>query len=119
MWSDRAQFGFAETETVMITAVVTFKIPQGTTRAQWLEHIKSISMRFQDVPVLIRKQFLYSDEGIAGGVYLWETREAAEALYAGAWRENLRKIADADPDIAWYDTQIAVDNESHEIRIAA
>ena len=103
----------------MITAVVTFKIPPGTTRAQWLEHIKSISTRFQNVPGLIRKQFLYSDEGIAGGVYLWETREAAEALYAGAWRENLRKIADADPDIAWYDTQIVVDNERQEIEVAA
>jgi hypothetical protein len=103
----------------MITAVVTFKIPPGTTRAQWLEHIKQVATRFQDVPGLIRKQFLFSEAGIAGGVYLWETREAAEACYRGPWRDNVRKIAGADPDIAWFDTQIVVDNESQEIRIAA
>jgi hypothetical protein len=103
----------------MITAIVTFKIPPGTTREQWLEHIKGVSARFQNIPGLIRKQFLYSDNGIAGGVYLWETRAAAEACYQGPWRENVRKIAGSDPDIAWFDTQIVVDNESHEIKIAA
>ena len=102
----------------MITAVVTFKIPPGTTRAQWLAHIKQVAARFQDVPGLIRKQFLFSEAGTAGGVYLWETREAAEAALP-PWRDNVRKIAGADPDIAWFDTQIVVDNESHEMRIAA
>jgi hypothetical protein len=54
----------------MITAIVTFKLPPGITRAQWLENIKVASARFQNVPGLIRKQFLYSDKGIGGGVYL-------------------------------------------------
>jgi Putative mono-oxygenase ydhR len=103
----------------MITAVVTFKLPPGTTREQWLERITQVAARFQNVPGLIRKQFLYSDEGLAGGVYLWETREAAEALYAGPWRDNLRNLTGADPDIAWFDTQIVVDNESREIKVAA
>jgi hypothetical protein len=103
----------------MITAVVTFKIPRGTTREQWMENIKPIATRFQSVPGLIRKQFLYSDDGIAGGVYLWETREAAEACYRGPWLDNVRKISGADPDIAWFDTPIVVDNASRKIEIAA
>ena len=61
----------------MITAVVTIKLPEGLTRAQWLENTKAIAARFQTIPGLIRKQFLYSDRGVGGGVYLWETREAA------------------------------------------
>lgn len=88
----------------MITAVVTFRIPHGMTRDQWLEQIKPVSARFQNIPGLIRKQFLYSDKGIGGGVYLWETREAAEACYRGPRRDNVRKIVGADPDIAWFDT---------------
>ena len=37
----------------MITAVVTFKLPQGMTREKWLEHIKPVSARFQNIPGLI------------------------------------------------------------------
>ena len=104
----------------MITAVVTFKLPEGTTREQWLETIKAASTRFQSVPGLIRKQFLYDDKGIGGGVYLWETREAAEACYRGPWREAVRKTAGGnEPNIAWFDTPIVVDNESHQIKTGA
>lgn len=103
----------------MITAVVTFKIPDGVTREQWMQQTRAVATRFQDIPGLIRKNFLYSDKGLAGGVYLWETREAAEACYRGPWRDNIRNIAGVDPDIAWFDTEVVVDNESHQIKTAA
>lgn len=104
----------------MITAVVTFKLPPGVTRDRWLEDMKAVSLRYQNVPGLIRKQFLYNERGIGGGVYLWETREAAEACYRGPWRENVRKSSGGnEPDIAWFDTQIVVDNESRQIKIEA
>ena len=73
----------------MITAVVTFKLPPGLTREQWQGHIEQVSTRFQNVPGLIRKQFLYDDKGVGGGVYLWETREAAKACYyKSPWGES-------------------------------
>jgi len=104
----------------MITAVVTFKIPPGTTRAQWQEQMKQASTRFQNMPGLIRKQFLYDeDKGIGGGVYLWQTRAAGEACYAGPWRDNVRKIAVGEPNIAWFETPVVVDNEQHQIKTAA
>jgi len=104
----------------MITAVVTFKVPKEMTREKALETFKAASARFQNVPGLIRKQFLYSgDKSIAGGVYLWETRAAAEACYRGPWKENIRKVAIAEPDIAWFDTPVVVDNETHQIKTAA
>jgi hypothetical protein len=103
----------------MITTVVTFKIPQDMTREKMLEHNKIAITRYRNVPGLIQKQFLYSDKGIAGGVYLWESREAAEACYRGPWRDNVRKIAIGDPDIAWFDTQVVVDNESHAVKSGA
>jgi hypothetical protein len=103
----------------MITAVVTFKLPPGMTKEKWLEHIKPVSARFQNIPGLIRKQFLFNADGTGGGVYLWETREAAEACYSGPWKENIRKIAHSEPHIAWYESQIIVDNESKQIKVAA
>ena len=42
--------------------------------------------KYRDVPGLIRKYYLLSEDGgTAGGVYLWETREAAEAMYNREW----------------------------------
>ncbi|MEJ2376476.1 MAG: YdhR family protein [Pseudolabrys sp.] len=103
----------------MMTAVVTIKLPAGLTREQWLENTKKIAARFQNIPGLIRKQFLYSDRGVGGGVYLWETREAAEACYRGSWRDNIRNMFGVEPEITWFESPVVVDNESHEIKIAA
>ena len=103
----------------MITAVVTIKLPAGLTRAQWLENTQRIAERYRAIPGLIRKQFLYSEEGVGGGVYLWESREAAEACYRGPWRDNIRAMFGAEPEIRWFESPVVVDNEAHAIRIAS
>jgi hypothetical protein len=107
-------------ETAMITAVVTFKLPPEMSRGKWQENIKQVSTRFQNIPGLIRKQFLYSDKGIGGGVYLWETREAAENCYfKSPWGESVRRVSGGnEPEIAWFETRVVVDNESHQIKTA-
>jgi hypothetical protein len=107
-------------EIAMITAVVKFRLQPEMSRDKWQEHIKQVSARFQNVPGLISKQFLYNDEGIGGGVYLWETREAAEnCYYKSPWGENVRKASGGnEPEIAWFETGVVVDNESRQIKIA-
>jgi hypothetical protein len=51
-------------------------------------------------------------------VYLWETREAAEnCYYKSPWAENVRKASGGnEPEIAWFETGVVVDNESHQIK---
>jgi hypothetical protein len=104
----------------MITAVVTFKLPPEMSREKWQENIKQVSTRFQNVPGLIRKQFLYNDKGIGGGVHLWETREAAENCYfKSPWGESVRKASGGnEPEIAWFETGVVVDNENRQIKTA-
>jgi hypothetical protein len=51
----------------------------------------------RDVPGLIRKQLIYAEDGWAGGVYLWQTRAAAEAFYAGPWLAGIRERYGMDP----------------------
>jgi hypothetical protein len=106
-------------EIAMITAVVTFKLPPGMTKEKWLEHNKSVSAMFQRIPGLIRKQFLYNADGTGGGVYLWESRAAAEACYRGPWKDNVAKIAASEPQIAWFETGVVVDNETQKVKVAA
>ena len=52
-------------------------------------------------------------------MYLWETRAAADACYQGPWKESIRKVAVTDPDIAWFDTPVVVDNETRQVKTAA
>ena len=64
----------------MITAVVTFKLPPEMTREKWREHNKSVSPRFQKIPGLIRKQFLYDGKGTGGHVSVGESRGGGSLL---------------------------------------
>jgi hypothetical protein len=54
-------------------------------------HFRRIAPGFREVPGLIRKQFIYAEDGWAGGIYLWETREEAEAFYTGPWLDGIRE----------------------------
>jgi hypothetical protein len=104
----------------MITAIVTAKLPPGFTSQIYAEHAARIAERFQDIPGLIRKQFLFNpEEGLAGGVYLWETREFAEACYRGVWRENFMNAFGVEPQIRFFESPVVVDNESRVIKTAA
>lgn len=103
----------------MITAIVKFKAPHGATREKIFENMKAAAPRFEDMPGLIRKNFLFDEKrGVGGGVYTWENREAAEAVYAegGPWREAIRTLYGVDPEITIYETPVIVDNEVGEIR---
>jgi hypothetical protein len=102
----------------MITAIVTFGLPEGMSREKWLSLIEPAAARFQNIPGLIRKQFLFG-EGQGGGVYLWENWAAAETCYNGPWRESIQRVATTPPQIVYFDTQVVVDNERGDIRVAA
>ncbi len=106
----------------MVTAIVRFNVNEGASREEVFESIASAAGRFEGMPELIRKNFLYDGErGIRGGVYTWKTLEAAEKVYAegGSWRENIRNLCGADPDIEIFETPVIVDNEQGSIKSAA
>ena len=105
----------------MITAIVQFQVSGDTTKEQIFENMGKVAPKFENMPGLIRKNFLFDgDRGVGGGVYTWETREAAEAVNAegGPWREAIRTLYGVDPEITWFDTPIIVDNAMGEIKTA-
>jgi hypothetical protein len=65
---------------------------------------------------LIRKDYLNGDAG-TGGVYLWESREAAEAWFTEAKLAELTERFGARPRLTWYDTHVTVDNLKNETRV--
>jgi len=64
---------------------------------------------------LIRKDYLNGDAG-TGGVYLWESRAAAEAWFTEERVAELTERFGARPRLTWYDTHVTVDNVKNETR---
>jgi hypothetical protein len=65
---------------------------------------------------LIRKDYLNGDAG-TGGVYLWESRTAAEAWFTEERMAELTKRFGVRPRLTWYDTHVTVDNIKGETRV--
>ena len=65
----------------------------------------------QDSP----SRFIYAEDGWAGGVYLWETRAAAEAFYAGPWLDGIRERYGMDPEIKYFHTACVTDNAAEAV----
>ena len=103
----------------MITAIVQFNLPSDVDRKKAAETFQQIAPLYQDMEGLIHKYFCFSDEGKGAGIYLWETREAAEIIYAGVWRERIKELYGVEPEIQYYEPLLVVDNAKGEIRIAA
>ncbi|HJU15399.1 MAG TPA: YdhR family protein [Stellaceae bacterium] len=94
----------------MITAIVQYRLPPSIDQQACAEHFRKIAPGFRTVPGLVRKQFIYAEDGWAGGVYLWESRAQAEAFYSGPWLQGIRERYGMDPQIRYFHTACITDN---------
>jgi uncharacterized lipoprotein YehR (DUF1307 family) len=57
----------------VITAIVQFGLPKPVSLEEAARMFESTAPRYQNLPGLVRKYYLRSEDGrTAGGVYLWE-----------------------------------------------
>lgn len=100
----------------MITVIATFRLPQPLSFDEARRIFQSTAPKYQDVPGLVRKYYVLSEDGrTAGGVYLWRARRDAEALYTDAWKAFVRDKYGTDPSLTYFDCPVVVDNTTHEI----
>ncbi|MCC8954527.1 monooxygenase [Bradyrhizobium sp. Pear77] len=100
----------------MITAVTTFRLPKPVTRAEARSIFLSTAPLYRDVPGLFRKTYVLSEDGMtAGGIYFWNSRGEAEALYTDTWRARAREKYGADPTVTYFESPVVVDNVTKEI----
>lgn len=67
--------------------------------------------RYQRIPGLLRKLFI-GNATTGGGVYEWESLEAAEAFYDQDWTERMLDVYGVIPELEFFDLHAHVDNES-------
>ena len=97
----------------MIVAVVNFDLPTPLSPDEARAVFEASAPNYQNVDGLRRKHFLLSDDGrTAGGVYLWDSRQQAEALYDEAWRDRVAARYGSEPHVTYYDSQVTVDPSS-------
>jgi len=97
----------------MITAVVQISLPKPISSEEAARAFESTAPIYQGLPGLVRKYYLRSEDGRhVGGIYLWETRAAAECVYNVEWKARVKQVYGAEPEISWFDTPVIVDNQA-------
>ena len=101
----------------MVTVIVQFKV--GDAKVESLKQVFADSVpRYQQVPGLLRKYYLLSDDGdTAGGVYLWKSRADAEALHTQEWKQMIEDKYGSEPVLSYFESPVIVDNQYGKIHV--
>lgn len=100
----------------MITAITTFRLLKPVTRDEARRIFLSTAPTYQGVPGLVRKVYVLSQEGdTAGGIYLWNSRAEADAMYTESWKAFVCKKYGVDPSVTCFDSPVVADNLTQEI----
>jgi hypothetical protein len=95
----------------MITVIVQFDLLEPVSRERAQELFLGTAPKYREAPGLVRKYYLLSENGAtAGGAYLWESREEADRMYTGEWRQHIARTYGAEPRVEYFETPVVVDN---------
>lgn len=94
----------------MILTLVRFALAEPIDLAEAERRFLSSAPKYVGLPGLLRKHYVLSEDGrFAGGVYLWENRAAADAVYSGEWRARVAALYGAEPIIEVFESPVTVD----------
>jgi hypothetical protein len=100
----------------MITVIDTIQLSKPITRDEARRLFLSTAPKYQGVAGLVRKYYVLSQDGsTVGGIYLWNSRAEADAMYTESWRAFVREKYGTDPSVTYLDSPVVVDNLTHEI----
>jgi hypothetical protein len=104
----------------MITVIVNFPAPEGATVESMRDAFASTTPRYEQLPGLIRKYYLFDPEThTGGGAYLWEDRAQAEAFYNAEWRDRLAAKYGVPPKITFFESPVIIDNDLNKVTVEA
>lgn len=100
----------------MIISMTLFTLPKPMTRAEARKIFLSTAPNYVGTKGLLQKHYVISQDGMTvGGVYLWNSRAEAEAIYTETWRTFVRAKYNCDPTVTYFDSPVTVDNVAGQI----
>ena len=94
----------------VIVAIVRFPLDPPLPADDVWAMFEASAPSYQQLPGLLRKHYLRAEDGTtAGGVYLWESRAAAEAVYDDAWHQRLTEKYGAPPTVEYFESVVTVE----------
>ena len=100
----------------MITVIVYFKLPEGTTREEIISKFEQTVQKWSENQDLIRKNYIIDlDSGVAGGVYLWKKKMHAKIWLGAEFKKMVKDNYGEVPTIQFFETPIVVDNIAGDI----
>ncbi len=101
----------------MITVIVKYKTAKRFSREEVSKMLLTgAEGMFKGLPHLYSKQFCFDvakNEGLS--VYLWDTKESAEAFFNDQFLESFQQSMGSTPSVEYFDTIVAVDNRIGDI----
>ena len=77
----------------------TYRVPPELTEPLIRKQFAAVAGRYLGIPGLIRKYFGFSEDGSSVvGIYLWESKAAAEAFYTPEWLAGVTERWGAAPE---------------------
>ena len=102
----------------MVVAMVTFRLPQPSTREQMKQVFQGTAPKYLNLLGLLRKNYFLSEDGLrAGGIYVWESKARAEQFYSPEWKSFVAGKYGAQPEIQYLDAPVMVDNAAGKITV--
>jgi hypothetical protein len=102
----------------MIVASVRFRLRPGTSLEEATGAFEASSPKYRDIKGLVTKYYVFGN-GKGGGIYVWESRQAAERLYTPQWKQMIAERYGAEPEIEWLENPVTVDNVGGKVIVAA
>lgn len=95
----------------MIVTIVRFPAAEPIGLDEACARFGTNAASYLEVPGLLWKAYLRSEDGtVVGAVYWWRDRAAAEARFGEGWRAGVTAEYGAPPAIEWFDAPVVVDN---------
>ena len=94
---------------MFIAQVLWLQPPQTPEQARAMA--EKSAPRFRGKPGLRSKHYVREREtGMGGGIYIWDSRELAEAHYNAEWRARMTAEFGLVPEVRFFDVPLVVDN---------
>jgi hypothetical protein len=96
----------------------TYIVPPNMTKEIIDKQFAAVADRYLGVQGLIRKYFGYSDDGkTVIGIYLWHSKQAADAFYTPEWIAGVTERWGATPTKTEWTVSVVAESEEGKVMV--